>query len=190
MEYTKKHMRVKDFVLCALFAALIAAGAFIQISIPPVPFSLQIFFVAMAGLILGAKRAPLCVLIYIVLGLIGLPVFTSGAGPSYIFMPTFGYILGFILQAWLTGFLVKKRGDASFQTMAIASFSGAAMSFLVGIPYFYLIKNVYLGSQMGLWAVIYSTFLLFVPADTVLMLLAAWIGKRLIPILKKSSLIE
>jgi biotin transport system substrate-specific component len=184
-----KHTKIRDLILCALFAALIAVGAFIRISVPPVPFTLQIFFVAMAGLILGPRRATISVLVYIVIGLVGVPVFTSGAGPAYVLTPTFGYIIGFVLQAWLTGFLIEKRGNTSFKTMAIAIFLGAAMSFAIGIPYFYLIKNVYLGIQMDLWAVIYSTFLLFVPADTVLMLLAAWIGKKIVPLLKKSALI-
>ena len=184
-----KHTRVKDLILCALFAALIAVGAFVRISVPPVPFTLQIFFVAMAGLNLGPRRGAISVMVYIIIGLIGIPVFTSGAGPAYVLTPTFGYIIGFVIQAWLTGYLVEKRGDASFKTMVLAAFSGAAVSFAVGIPYFYLIKNVYLGTHMDIWAVIYSTFLLFVPADTVLMFLAAWIGKKIVPHLKKSSLI-
>ena len=67
----QRRAKVYDLILCALFAALIAVGAFIKIPIPPVPFTLQIFFAVMAGIILGPKRGPLCIAAYILLGLIG-----------------------------------------------------------------------------------------------------------------------
>lgn len=183
------HMKIRAIILCALFAALIAVGAFIKIPIPPVPFTLQIFFVTMAGIILGPKNGAISVGVYVLLGLIGLPVFTKAAGPGYIFEPTFGYLLGFILNAFVTGIVRKKRGDYTLKTMLIACFSGAACSFLLGIPYFYFIMNLYLKNHMGIMTILYSSFFLFIPADTLLMILAAFIGNRVLPILKQSNLI-
>ena len=69
-------MKTKDLALTALFAALIAAGAFIKIPIPVVPFTLQFLFTTLAGLILGPKRGAVSVLCYLILGLIGLQVFS------------------------------------------------------------------------------------------------------------------
>lgn len=89
--------KIKDLTLMALFAALTAVGAFITIPVPPVPFSLQIFFAILAGALLGSRRGAISVAVYVLLGLCGLPVFTKGAGLSYIFQPTFGYLAGFIL---------------------------------------------------------------------------------------------
>lgn len=183
------HTRTRGMILSGLFAALTAIGAFITIPIPPVPFSMQIFFAIVSGLILGSKRGAASVGIYVLLGLIGLPVFTKGGGISYIFQPTFGYIAGFIAGAWLAGYIVEKRGDYSMKTMLIAAFAGAGLDFAIGIPYFYLIMNVYLGKGMGIGAVIYSTFLLFIPADTILMILAAFFSSKLLPLLKKIRLI-
>ena len=171
--------KLRKLVLAALFAALTAVGAFITIPVPPVPFSLQIFFAILAGELLGSRRGAISVAVYVLLGLCGLPVFTKGAGLSYIFQPTFGYLAGFILGAWLCGKIVELRADKGMKTMLLACFAGAAADFAVGIVYFYLIQNVYLGSEMGLWAVLYSTFLIFIPADTLLMVLAAYLGKRL-----------
>ena len=90
-----KHMKTKDLVLCAMFVALIAVGAFIKIPVPVVPFTLQFLFTMLAGLLLGPVNGALAVVVYIVLGLIGLPIFTQGGGPGYIFQPSFGYIIGF-----------------------------------------------------------------------------------------------
>lgn len=93
----RQNSKVRDISLMALFSALTAIGAFITIPIPPVPFTLQIFFAILAGALLGSKRGFISVGVYVLLGLCGLPVFTKGAGLSYIFQPTFGYLAGFIL---------------------------------------------------------------------------------------------
>lgn len=103
--------KIKDLTLMALFAALTAVGAFITIPVPPVPFSLQIFFAILAGALLGSRRGAISVGVYVLLGLCGLPVFTKGAGLSYIFQPTFGYLAGFILGAWLCGGSARKMWD-------------------------------------------------------------------------------
>jgi biotin transport system substrate-specific component len=98
-----KHMKTKDLVLCAMFVALIAVGAFIKIPVPVVPFTLQFLFTMLAGLLLGPVNGALAVVVYIVLGLIGLPIFTQGGGPGYIFQPSFGYIIGFAVAAYVNG---------------------------------------------------------------------------------------
>ena len=186
----RQNSKVSDISLMALFSALTAIGAFITIPIPPVPFTLQIFFAILAGALLGSKRGFISVGVYVLLGLCGLPVFTKGAGLSYIFQPTFGYLAGFILGAWVCGTVIELRKDYSFKTMLLGCFAGAGTDFAIGVVYFYVIMNLYLGKGMSLWAVLYSTFLIFIPADAVLMVLAAYLGKRLTPILKREQLIS
>lgn len=186
---TIRRTRTRSMLLCGLFAALTAIGAFITIPIPPVPFSMQIFFAILSGLILGANQGAASVGVYILLGLVGLPVFTKGGGLSYIFQPTFGYLIGFVAGAWLAGYIVKKRGDYSIKTMLLAAFAGAGVDFVIGIPYFYLIMNLYLQNEMGIGAVVYSTFLLFLPADVILMIFAAFFASKVCPILKRVQLL-
>ncbi len=70
--------------MTALFVALIAVGAFIRVPLPNCPFTLQILFTTLAGIVLGSRLGAASVGIYIVLGLIGVPIFTSGGGPGYI----------------------------------------------------------------------------------------------------------
>ncbi len=101
-----------DIALIAGFAALIAACALlpaIQVGAGIVPITLQTFGVLLAGAVLGAKRGFLAVMLYIVVGAAGLPVFSGGAaGLAVLSGPTAGYIAGFPLAAALCGFLVER----------------------------------------------------------------------------------
>ena len=98
-------------VWIALLAALIAVGAFIQIPLGPVPITLQTFFIVLAGFILGSANGALAMLLYIVAGAIGLPIFAGGkAGFAVLFGPTGGYLIGFIGTAYLAGFGKRSKG--------------------------------------------------------------------------------
>lgn len=100
--------RTRSMVYCALFTALIAVGAFIRVPVPVVPFTLQYLFTMLAGLLLGSKRGAVSVAVYVLLGLAGLPIFTEGGGLGYIFKPSFGYLAGFCVGAYLTGYLAEQ----------------------------------------------------------------------------------
>ena len=90
----------------AMFTTLIAAGAFIKIPVPVVPFTLQFLFTMRAGLLLGGKGGALSVALYMILGLAGLPIFAEGGGLWYLLKPSFGYIIGFCLASYVTGNMV------------------------------------------------------------------------------------
>ena len=79
--------KTKSMIYCGLFTALIAAGAFIKIPVPVVPFTLQYLFTMLAGLFLGSRRGMISVVAYMLLGLAGLPIFSEGGGIWYIFKP-------------------------------------------------------------------------------------------------------
>ena len=106
-------MKLREMVLCALFIALVAVGAFIRIPVGTDVYTLQFLFTLLAGLLLGARLGAVAVGVYVLMGLVGIPVFASGGGPSYILQPTFGYLVGFICQAYLTGALVR-GGEPTF----------------------------------------------------------------------------
>ena len=103
----KPMTKTRSLVYCALFTALIAVGAFIKIPIPVVPFTLQYLFTMLAGILLGSRLGSrlgsLSVLAYMILGLIGLPIFSEGGGIGYVFKPSFGYIIGFCVETFVTG---------------------------------------------------------------------------------------
>lgn len=181
-----KTVDTKSMILCALFTALIAVGAYITIPLPPVPITLQCNFAILAGLLLGAKRGSLSVLVYILLGLSGIPVFTGGGGIAYVLKPSFGYILGFAAAAWIAGKIVEKAERPSYKRVLFASFAGLLAVYLFGMLYYYLICTFYLGEQIMLGYLFVHFFLIFIPGDALLCLVMAAIAKQLIPLLRRA----
>ncbi len=105
-------MKIKEMILISMFAALTAIFAQIIIPLPisPVPITLQVLAVCLASAILGSRLAMLSQLIYIALGLIGMPVFSGGtAGLAQIAGPTGGYIIGFLLSSFVIGKIVEQK---------------------------------------------------------------------------------
>lgn len=179
-----RNEKTKNMVLCAMFVALIAAGAFIKIPVPVVPFTLQYLFTMLAGLLLGAKRGFISVCIYILLGLVGLPIFAQGGGIGYVFQPSFGYIIGFAVGAFVTGKIANKSSKPSYKRLLAANFIGLGFVYLLGMVYYYLISNFYLGTPIGLWPLFLYCFILAVPGDILLCIVGAILGNRLIPLIK------
>ena len=179
-----KIKRTRNLILCALFVALIAVGAFIRIPVPVVPFTLQFLFTMLAGLLLGPRLGAASVGIYIVLGLVGLPVFAEGGGFSYIFKPSFGYIIGFAVAAYVTGAIANRVARPGYKRLLAANFLGLFIVYAFGMVYYYLISDLYLGTPIGLWPLFRYCFILAVPGDILLCVLGAILGKRLIPIIK------
>jgi biotin transport system substrate-specific component len=123
-------MDASELTLIALFAALTAIGAQIQLPIEIVPISLQTLFVLTAGGILGRKGA-LSMCVYLAIGLIGVPVFAGYKGGAGVILgPTGGYIIGFIPAAYIVGFLVEKKKNV-FLSMII----GSGVVYLIGVPW-------------------------------------------------------
>ena len=172
----RNHTRM--LILCALFAALTAVGAFLRLPAGAMSITLQFFFTAMAALLLGPRWGALSQIVYVALGLAGLPVFTQGGGPGYVFQPSFGFLLGLIPAAWVMG---KLAGDGTrpWRT-ALACAAGDGVLYLVGIPYMYLIFNGYLGRGMSLSAVLWAGMLVYLPGDAVKIAAAALLAKPLL----------
>ena len=171
--------------LVGLFAALAAVGAFIRIPMPLVPFTLQLFFTTMAGLLLGGELGALSVVIYLILGLIGIPVFTGGGGPAYVLQPSFGYLLGFVPGSFVVGKLTQVSRP-SVARVFLACVAGVLTIYLVGVPYLYLICRFHLGRIIGVRILLADYFLTFLPADAIKIVMATIIGHRLIPVLRRT----
>lgn len=174
--------KTKEMCITALFTALICAGAFIKIPTPLLPVTFQSLFVTLAGLLLGGKKGALSVSVYVFIGLLGIPVFTEGGGLSYILKPTFGYLLGFILCAFISGRLAEK--ETSFKNFLLSSFAGMFSVYIVGITYYFLINRFYFGNEIEIRKLLVYCFLLTLPGDVIMCMLASVIGKRLKKVLK------
>lgn len=182
---TTPKLSTSNLILCGLFSALIAVGAFIKIPIPVVPFTLQFLFTTLAGLLLGPRLGSLAVGVYIVTGLLGVPVFTNGGGLGYLLQPTFGYLLGFYAGTYVTGAIAASSRQPSFTKLLFANFAGLLLVYLIGMIYYYVIANFYINQPLGIWPLILYCFLLPLPGDLVLCFAGALLAKRLLPILQK-----
>lgn len=178
--------KTKDLMMCSLFVALIVVGAFIKIPIPVVPFTLQFLFTMMAGLLLGGKLGAVSVGVYILMGLLGLPVFAEGGGFAYVLKPSFGYIIGFAVASYVTGVIANRAPNPSYKRLFAANFTGLGIVYLFGMVYYYFMSNFYLGNPIGLWPLFLYCFILAVPGDIVLCILGASLGKKMIPIIRNN----
>ena len=124
------HDMTRNMVLAALFAALTAIGAFLQIPTGTVPITLQFLFTALAGLLLGWKWGAISQLLYVGIGLLGLPVFTQGGGIGYVLQPSFGFLLGLIPAAAVIGALTARR--TGYLTVLAAVLVGDLILYAVG----------------------------------------------------------
>jgi len=180
--------RTKNLTLAAMFAALTALGAFIKIPIPYVPFTLQFFFCAFAGILLGSRLGMLSQIVYVAAGLSGIPIFANGGGPSYIFQPTFGYLIGFIFGAYVIGKITERFKELNLKRALAAILSGLFTIYLFGVPYLYLIYRFYLNDPKSVWWAVYWGFLTCIGGDLVLSCIVAVTACRVVPILRKAGL--
>lgn len=176
---------VKGVSLCALFTALTAVGAFIKIPIEPMVITLQLFFVTLSGMLLGARRGAFSCAVYMLMGLCGIPVFTQGGGIGYVLKPSFGYIIAFILGSFIAGKIAFGREKPSYTRLFAAMLACLAVVYAIGIVYFIVIMKFYLGKTLTFNSVFMSLFVLLLPGDLITGTLAVLISKRLIPILNK-----
>ena len=124
----------KDIIWIILFAVLTAIGSQIAIPVRPVPFTLQTMMVILAGAFLGSKKGAYSQIVYLFLGIIGLPVFAQtpdvSIGIAKLFGPTGGYLLAFPLGAFVTGFIIERYKNRIFVVLAL--FTGAALIIILG----------------------------------------------------------
>jgi biotin transport system substrate-specific component len=157
----------RDLTLVFGGSLLIAAAAQVRIALPftPVPVTGQTFAVLLLGALYGAKRGAATAMTYLMLGIMGLPVFSAAPpGPAALVSPTAGYLAGFVAAAWVTGALSERGWDRKPITAAMAMLIGSAVLFACGL--------LWLGRFTG-WGVVLQTGLLpFIPGDLLKIALA------------------
>ena len=178
-------MNTRTLTRTALFAALTAAGAFIRIPLGYSSITLQFFFTAMAGLLLGARLGALSQVLYVGLGLVGLPIFAAGGGFSYVFNPTFGFLLGLIPAAWVIGRLAEKNRTPL--RLALACAAGFAVLYAIGLPYIALIVNVYNGGAVSAAKLATAYMLPYLPGDCLKIVVSVLLAPRILRAMARNS---
>lgn len=125
---------IKKMVIAALMASLMIVGAYIKIPLGPVPIVLTNLFAVFSGILLGPVWGLISVGLYLLLGLIGLPVFSGGGGPGYFAGPTGGYLAGYLLGTAAAG-LVSGIGTKKILWAGIGAAAGFAAVYALGIPW-------------------------------------------------------
>jgi biotin transport system substrate-specific component len=145
----KMDKSIRATVVVALFAALMVVGAYIAVPVGPVPVVLATLFVLLSGMLAGPGIGAAAVGVYLLLGIVGLPVFANGAGGIQVFVgPTGGYLLGYLLASWTAGMIVR-AGKGRLSVLIIAAVVGSVMIYLPGVPWLH--RWFVLNKDSGSW---------------------------------------
>tara|TARA_B100000029_G_scaffold201303_1_gene199519 strand:- start:68 stop:625 length:558 start_codon:yes stop_codon:yes gene_type:complete len=122
-------------ILAILGTAVLSLSAKVQIPFWPVPMTMQTFVVLILGMVYGARLGAATLILYLIEGAVGIPVFATGSGIAYITGPTGGYLIGFFVAAYTIGKLAEKGWDRSMIKTLGAMLVGTAIIFLFGIAW-------------------------------------------------------
>ncbi|MBR5540125.1 MAG: biotin transporter BioY [Clostridia bacterium] len=172
-------IRVREMALIALFVALLAASAFFRIPLPPIPVTLQVQVALVGGILLGRRNGALATVVYLGLGLVGLPIFSGGGGFSYVLQPTFGFLLGFVGGAYLCGML--SDGTQTVCRIFCAQLAGLTVVYLLGIVWYFTIVLLVNPSLTETHTLLVGSLLVSMPTDAVLAFVTSAVVKRLHP---------
>lgn len=180
----KGKMRAIEITLCSMFVVLIAIGANITSIVPffvvgGVPITLQTFFAMLAGLLLGSRLGAISTSAYAFIGLVGVPVFAQfSGGPGMILKPTFGFIIPFIIAAWVAGKMVAKKKTVPM--FIAAALTATAINYLFGTNWLYFAYRFWADAPDGFtYGLAWLWMLPPLPKDIILAVLGGLFAYRL-----------
>jgi biotin transport system substrate-specific component len=176
--------QLRRMVLASLMAALTAVGAYIHVPIGPVPIVLSTLFVILSGLLLGSRWGSASMGLYLLVGAIGMPVFAGGKGGlAHFFGPTGGYLFGYVLASWITGFVSEQsRGLLLLDILAVLI--GSFVIYGLGIPWLKLV------TQMSWTKTLTVGLVPFLIGDAIKASVAIILARSVRPILKRQMMNE
>lgn len=175
-------MKIKDICMMGIMLAILIICSKISFNIGPIPITLQTFAVIILSFILKLKKALIIFGVYIVMGLIGIPVFSGGGGYAYVLKPSFGFIIGFLLSSFVSGIKIK---DDSLIFYIIKGLLGLLIIDVVGIIYMIIIMNGYYHYGKSLVYILQIGLLPFILKDILSVFIAALVYLRIKPVLEK-----
>ena len=185
--------KLRRTVFVALFAAIICVACVLAIPLPGgVPISLQNFFCILAGALLGSFRGVAAVLVWILLGAVGVPVFANAHGGLGVLLgPTGGYIVGYALGALFVGLLLgspkideKSKGIKRWILIFFACFFGYVLVYVPGIPRFMAVMAAN-GKPQTFQNALSLTFIPFIPGDLIKFFITVSLGIALRPVVAR-----
>ncbi|AGK52633.1 biotin transporter BioY [Bacillus sp. 1NLA3E] len=179
-----KKLRAIDLTMVGVFVALMAIGANITSFVPfmvigGVPITLQTFFAILAGVILGSRLGAIALTVYTFVGLVGVPVFAQfGGGFATIVKPTFGFIVSYILVAYVCGKIVEKK--QSLPTFITAALVGLVINYVLGTNLMYYAYKFWASAPEGFtYKMAWMWMVVPLPKDIILAVFAGILAHRL-----------
>lgn len=174
MEKEKLH----NIISAAIFAGIMAILSQFTFPIGPVPITLQSFVCAMAGGVLGRKWGAISIGVWLILGLMGIPILTMGKAGAGIFLsPVGGYYVGFVIMAWISGFRLAEKGH--FLRQVSSAILGLVCCYALGLVWFVAYFHFGLGKDMPFWTALTLTVFPFVAFDLIKVVLGVICGTRI-----------
>lgn len=161
-------------VLIPLFTALVAAGAFIKIPLGPVPITLQTLFCFLAALLLPAKSSVAAIALYLFLGTLGLPIFTTGGGIAALLAPTGGFLFAMVPAVAVGSLLATRKRDSVLYNVLILVIMDAIL-YIGGVLFLAWSRD------MSLISALIAGCFTFIPGDILKIAIAAIAAKYLYP---------
>ena len=161
-------------MLISLFSALTAVGAFVSIPIGLVPISLQNLFTLLSGMVLGSKLGTLSQLIYILLGMVGLPVFSGFRGGLGVLLgPTGGFLTGFVISTYIVGKLIEQIEDDRIWAYLVTGLLGIIIIYTCGVAQLMII------TEIGVKKAVIVGVVPFLPGDLLKIIIASFLAVRI-----------
>ena len=184
---TTNYSRTLQMVQIAMFSVLMMIGANISsfLVIGGVPITLQTFFALLAGILLGSRTGSIAMLFYAFIGLVGLPVFAKfSGGIDSLITPTFGFILSYIIVAYVVGEIVRKY--PTIKGFLVAALVGTVINYLIGTNWMYAAYKFWFDAPAGFtYKMAWAWMVVPLPKDIILAVFAGIFGYRLKPIIQK-----
>ncbi len=156
----------KNLAYSGIFLALLCVSGVFSIQLTTINLSLQIAIIFILSCLLEKKLAALTVIAYLILGLIGLPVFSKGGGFGYVFQPSFGFLLGFVIGAYVLSAIYSSPAIKSKPlAYIIGIISSLFIVYILGSVYMYLLLNLYMGVEYTAAKTLSVAVIPFIPFD-------------------------
>lgn len=169
-----KKINIHQMILVSLFAALTAAGAFVSIPIGLVPISLQNLFTFLSGMVLGSRLGTFSQLIYILLGVVGLPVFSGFRGGLGVLLgPTGGFLTGFVISACIIGRLIENINDVRIWSYFVTGLLGIIIIYACGVTQLLIV------TEIGFKEAVIVGVVPFLPGDLLKLIIASFLAVRI-----------
>lgn len=169
--------REKRIAYSGMIVALMAVSAFIKIPLPTVPITFQPLVVMLVPMVFGMSVSFIGMFLYLLLGLIGLPIFAHGGGIAYVLNPTFGYLAGFVISSLAIGYISDKTKN--IKGFIVGGLLGLLIIYFLGVCYLFININYIQGKSFSMMTALKIGFFIPIWLDLVKLVVAAFIAGKL-----------